>query len=115
MKRKMVKASRFENWGKTAVFTNVGDSAEGILREIRDFKNENGETKILCLEDDGGIKTAVFLSASLKFYPWVDYLGRYIQVEFIELKKNDKTKRFFKNFEVNISEEIEEINEDLPF
>ena len=36
MKRKMVKASRFENWGKTAVFTNVGDSAEGILREIRD-------------------------------------------------------------------------------
>lgn len=117
MTRKMVSAKKFENWGSVAEFINTGDLAKGTVMLIREFKNENGTGNIVCLQDDDDTKTSVFLGAALKFYNWEQYIGRYVLIEFLGLKKNDKTKRFYKDFNVSIEEEedINLVDEDAPF
>ena len=113
--RKMVKANTFERWGEIAEFVNKGDTAEGVLHNIREIKTEYGQTSILDLKADNGVKISVFLSSALQRYEWGDYIGRYINIEYIGDRKNPKTKRTFKNFDVSISEEAEVTTEDLPF
>ena len=113
MTRKMSKVKSYERWGATMVYEREGQSAEGVLMAIKDVKTEHGETSILCLEDDDGVKTSVFLTSALAHHQWDDYIGRYVIITYTGEEKNPKTKRTYKAFCVEV-EEVEG-TEAIPF
>ena len=114
--RKMVKANTMERWGEIIAFEDVGDHVEGLIYAIRDIKTEYGIAPIMDLKDEDNNNISIILSSSLQQYSFDCKIGHYVSIQYIGLKKNAKTKRHFKDFEVMISEEAEiDISKDLPF
>ena len=121
---KMVKANTMERWGDILPFENVGDSVEGVIYGIREIKTEYGIAPIMDIKTDDGSKVSIILSSALQQYSFDDKVGHYVAIKYVGLKKNVKTKRHFKDFDISISEDAEEVipanfkevtSEDLPF
>ena len=122
--RKMVKANTLERWGEIITFENIGDNVEGVIYGIREIKTEYGIAPIMDLKTDDGLKFSIILSSALQQYSFGDKIGHFVSITYVGSKKNIKTKRHFKDFEVSLSADIEEVipsdfkeitSEDLPF
>jgi hypothetical protein len=85
---------------KAFKFENIGCEFIGKLVGIRETSSVYGETEVLDFVDLEGENWIVFITSNLKGYDWVEMVGKYISLEYKEDKRNEKTKRTYKSFEV---------------
>ena len=82
-------------------FTKVGDSFIGIANKIRtDVETVNGKCDVLDLIKPDGEINSIFISASLRLFPWEDMMKKPIELEYTGMVKNAKSGRSYANYKI---------------
>jgi len=91
-------------------FEKKGESFVGVCKTVRkDIETTYGKCDALDLEEMGTKEMyTIFLSASLRLFPFPDMIGKPIQIEYIGQVKNASTKRSYSDYKVyELVEELE--------
>jgi hypothetical protein len=91
--------------GEVMMFVNANDSIEGQMTGIQEaVKTKNGECDAVILQQEDGSIHSFFISSNLQFgYDWQAMIGKYIRVTYLRNEINQKSKRPFKVFKVEMA------------
>ena len=82
-------------------FNKVGDSFVGIANKIRTgVKTVNGQCDVLDLIKPDGEVNSIFISASLRLFPWEEMMKKPIELEYTGMVKNNKSGMSYANYKI---------------
>ena len=86
--------------GDYITFTHPGDSVEGKLTRLFTGSTAYGDARFAEVEDDDGNLFFFVVTAGMPFRE--EMVGHYIRLTYLGQKRNDRTKRDFKAFRLEI-------------
>jgi hypothetical protein len=95
---------KVEKGGNLFKFERAGDAVEGILMKIRRGETQFGEAQFADIDTKDG-RVSVVITAGLGLFDWDSMINKMIRIEYTGDKKNSKTGRYFKDFDVYVDED----------
>jgi len=106
-------------------FVEEGDQVAGVLVDLKSVTTDFGEGMIATLTDpESGADVAFFLSTALRRLLTHKLLGSLVRVEYLGFRRNEKTGRDYKAFQVQYREGPQEslpldgapaVDDEIPF
>jgi hypothetical protein len=97
---KKKKAIQEVEYNPLFVFEVPEDEFVGTILAIRKTTTDFGETDVIDAVDVDGEPYSLFMTSKLKRFDWTKLIGKTVCITYIGDKRNDKTKRMYKDFEV---------------
>jgi hypothetical protein len=96
-------------FGEALKFPKVGTEHSGKVLGLRETTTTFGESQVVDMVNLEGEKVSLFLSSNLMQFDWNELVGEWINVQYTEDAVNEKSKRTYKVYEIEILEVDEKV------